>query len=216
MGDAAIASEGEVVMRLLIVGSLVAVSSFAHAGGSSYTPLVDIREVDAGCRGLAVIPANATTPGPSLDAAISTASCLAELHARRLVLAPTLDSVRALDDAVAPAVRIFDRVIATGDAPHALAALYAKADLFDGNADRIMDAVPHLSPQISRAEVAEHEARVRAAADLTAPWRRRAATSRRAIAKLVLVHPELATTRDVVLGYELANSHIVAASGLAR
>lgn len=203
-------------MRPVLIVPLIAVSTAAYAGGSTYTPLVDIRDVDAACRTLATVPVNAETTAPSLDAAISTANCMAGVRARRLVLAPTADSVRALDDAVAPAVRIFDRVIETGDAAHALDALYAKADLYDGNADRIMDAVPHFSPQMRAMEAYEHYKLMRVAEDLTEPLRRRAADCRRAIAKVVLAHPELATKHDAVLGYLISNSRIVASSGLAR
>ncbi len=201
---------------LIVVIPLVAASSRAHAGGQTYTPRVDIRDVDAACRTLATVPLNAETTGPSLDAAISTANCMVGVRARQLVLAPTPESLRALDDAVVPALRILNRVIETGDAAHALAALYAKADLYDGNADRIMDAVPHFSPQMRAMEAYEHYKQMRIAEDLTEPLRRRAADCRRAIAKLVLVHPELATKRDAVLGYLISSSRIVAASGLAR
>jgi len=202
--------------RLLLVVPLVAASSFAHAGGSTYTPLVDIREVDGACRPLAAIPLDTTIARPGLDAALSTASCLVTVRTRGLVLTASFDSLAALRDAVAPAIRILDRVIEVGDPEHAVLAEYAKSDIYDGNANRIMNAVPHLSPQIGRGEVRDHEQAVAAADRLTQALRQRAADCRRAIAKLVVLHPELATSHDVVVHYALAKARIVDASGIAR
>ncbi|HUJ57550.1 MAG TPA: hypothetical protein VLX92_03645 [Kofleriaceae bacterium] len=202
-------------MRPFLFASIVAgAASVAAAGGMKYTPLVDVAAVDPACRVLAQTPQNATVDGPSYDAAISTANCVAMAGTRTLVLTPSADSVKALDDAEAPALAILDRVIARGDAEHALIADYAEVDLLRGNAARMLDALPPLSPQMSRNEVAEHTRQVMVTGVLIEPWLRRATKIRRDIATLVSAHPELAT-RDVVLANIVASTRIVEAVGLA-
>lgn len=201
-------------MHRLLILSMVAGASVARADGTTYTSLVEIGAVEPGCRPLAEVPQNASIPGPRYDAAISTANCMAETRARRLVLTPTPDSVRALDEAVSPSLRILDRVIATGDAEHALIALYAKLDIVQGNAARLLLAVPRLSPQMGGMEVANHYKMVLVADALTKPWRQHAMELRRAIAGVVSKNPQLAN-HDPVVAYMIAKSRIVEAVGLA-
>jgi hypothetical protein len=198
-------------MRIALIISLIGISSVARA---DTTPLLDARTIDAPCRTLAHVPHNERTSGPDYDAAISTANCIAMTRAQSLQLTPTPASVAALDAAVAPAVAILDRVIETGDAEHQLIAQYAKADLYKGNTARILAAVPQPSPQMTREEVANRDATVHAADTLTQPWRQHALECRRAIARLVIANPELAT-QDRVLARMIADSRIVEAAGLA-
>jgi hypothetical protein len=201
---------------LLILLPIVAASTAARANDATYTPLVDIHTVDPACRSLAAIPLTAEIPGPAQDAAISTASCMAVLHVHRLVIAPSDESVRALDEAIAPAIAIFDRVIAHGDAEHAVAALFMESDLYDGNAERIMSSVPRLSPQASANEAVEHRKRVFAADELAQPLRRRALSCRRELARVVASSPELTSNRNAVLAYMITHSRIVEAAGVAQ
>lgn len=201
-------------MRPLLVLLLLAGSSIARADGMKYTPLVDANAIEPGCRILAQTPQNAVSDGPSLDAAISTANCVALVRMRRLVLDPSPDSVRLLDAAMRPALAILDRVIANGDPVHRLIAYYAKADLLNGSAARMFAALPRLSPQMSEAEVAEHQRLVRVTGVLVAPWLHHATTLRRDIAELVADHPTLAV-RDDTFAYMVARTRIVDAVGLA-
>jgi hypothetical protein len=203
-------------MRAILLVSLIALPAVARAGELAFTPLVAPAEVDPACRPLAVIPRDARTSGPALDAAISTASCMAARRASAVALTPTADSARELDATIAPALRILDRVIAVGDPARVIAALYMKSDLTDGNAVRIMNAVPRLSPQIGSKETYEHYKRVGVAEQATEPQRRRAASYRREIARVIAMHPELADKRDPVLAYMLVKTRIVDAAGIAR
>ena len=196
---------------LLLAGSS---ASVVRADGMKYTPLVDVDAVEPGCRTLAQTPQNATTDAPSFDAAISTANCVALVRMRNVVLSPTADAVRTLDDAMAPALAILDRVIATGDAEHRLGAYYAKADLLNGSAARMFAALPRLSPQMSKAEVADHGRLVGLTGVLVEPWLQRATDLRRAIAGLVAEHPELAT-RDAIDAYRVAHTRIADTAGVA-
>ena len=194
-------------MRALLLVPLIAASSLARAGVATYTPLIDTRAVDPACRPLAEIPQNTRLAGPRFDAAISVASCMASARTRHIVLAPSLDSVAALDGAEAPALAILDRVIRIGDPAHVLLARHAKLDILEGNVARLLAAVPPVSPVMSRADVAAHFRLVDATAALARPWQRRADATRRAIARLVNAHPELAT-RDPVLAHAITNSRL--------
>ncbi len=200
-------------MRSLPMLPILVASSLARAG-SPYTPLVDVSTVEGGCRPLAVVPQSIAVTGPSLDAAISTANCVAMIRTRALVLTPTADSVRALDEAVAPAIAILDRVVAAGDPEHALIAEFAKVDILQGNTARMLAALPRLSPQMSRSEVAEHMRLVAATDVLTERWRKQAFECRRKIARLAFRYPDLAE-HDAVLAYMIASTRIVDAVGLA-
>jgi hypothetical protein len=188
-------------MRLLLVISLIAVSP--AVGATTYTPLVDLGQVDPGCRQQAEIPQSARIAGPSYDAAISTAGCVVIARTRHLTLTPTPQSVRALDDALAPAIAILDRVIQTGDSEHVLLARYAKADILSGNAVRLLTSVPKLSPTMTAMAVSEHDKQVGKAVQLVEPWKRGAVVERNEIALIVRDHPELAN-RNQVLAYMVA------------
>jgi hypothetical protein len=199
-------------MRLPIILWLIA-SSTASADSTIDTPLVDMTDVDAPCRPLAQIPHTAKMAGPSYDAAISTANCMAMTRADGLALSPTVDSANSLRLAVAPALAILDRVIETGDPEHQLIAEYAKADILDSSAARIY-ATSTLSPQVDRTNVANHQRDVTALDQATRPWLEEAVACRREIARIVYTHPELAT-RDAVLARIVANSRITDAAGLS-
>ena len=201
-------------MRAFLL-TIVVASSIAHADSTSYTPLVEMRTVDAACRTLAETPSNARISGPMFDAAISTANCMAMTRASRLELAPTAASIKALDEAVAPAMAILDTVIATGDAAHQLIAQHSKLDILQSNTARMFSAVPQLSPQMGSGEVADQAEVLAATEALTEPWRRRALQCRRLIARLVYQHPALAT-RDAVFAHMVADSRIVDAAGARR
>lgn len=199
---------------LLVVLLVVAGSSITRADGMKYTPLVDVDATEPGCRVLAQTPQNASSDGPSVDAAISTANCVAMVRMRRLVLAPTADSVQMLDEAMRPALAILDRVIVNGDVEHKLIAYYAKVDLLNGSAARMFAALPRLSPQMSKAEVAEHQRLVKRTGVLVEPWLRQGTRMRRDIAELVAQHPSLAVRNDLA-AYMITRSRIVDAMGLA-
>ncbi|HTR52591.1 MAG TPA: hypothetical protein VMJ10_17875 [Kofleriaceae bacterium] len=195
-------------MRRVAIVLVIAAASVAHANSSRYTPLVNANEVDPGCRELAVVPLNTETSSPSFDAAISTASCMVSARTRHLVLAPDAASVRALDDAVAPAWAILERVVAAGDPEHVLLARYAELDIVTGNAARLLASVPHISPLMTAQDVHDHYKLVLVADALAQPWRQRAIAIRHAIARLLLAHPELAT-HDEVLAYEVEATRLV-------
>lgn len=198
-------------MRSVLVILLIASSARA----ATYTPLVDLGAVEPACRPLAVIPQHARTLGPSYDAAISTASCMVITRTRRLALAPNAQSVRALDDAVAPALAILDRVIRSADPEHVLLALYAKRDILAGNTARLLATLPKASPMMSGMAQHDRDKQVGVADQLTETWRRRAANDGKLIAIVLRDHPELAT-RNEVLAYEVAASRLPQATGVAR
>lgn len=200
-------------MRLPIIFCLIASSTAAMADSTIDTPLVDMSDVDAQCRPLAEIPHNAKTTGPSIDAAISTASCMAMARADALVLTPTAESATELMAAVAPALAILDRVIETTDPEHRLVAEYAKADILDSDAARLYSTAT-LSPQLDVANVIDHKRDVAALDTMTRPWLVEALVCRREIAKLVYEHPELAT-RNAVLAQMVARTRITDAAGLS-
>jgi hypothetical protein len=199
-------------MRLPIILWLIAAST-AAADSTIDTPLVDMADVDAPCRSLAQIPHSAKISGPRYDAAISTANCMAMTRVDALALSPTTESANALQLAVAPALAILDRVIETADPEYRLIAEYAKADIFDSNAAR-MYATSTLSPQVDRTDVASHQRDVTVLDQVTRPWLEEALACRREIARIVYMHPELAT-RDVVLARMVAKSRITDAAGLS-
>jgi hypothetical protein len=201
-------------MRFPLIILLIAAPSVARAESTIHTPLVDMSTVDAPCRVMARIPSNAIISGPSYDAAISTANCMVMARTRGLELTPTADSVAALDDAVAPAIEILDRVIKTGDAEHKIIALYSKAGIFEGNAARMLSALPRLSPQMGSKEVVDHYREVRVTDELTQPWRHRGLECRRQIGRLASRDPQV-VVRDPVIAYMVAASRIVEAAGLA-
>jgi hypothetical protein len=193
---------------------VIALPAVAHANAPRYTHLVDPDAVDAPCRSLAAIPASSEISGPAFDAAISTANCLVELRTHRLHLTLSADSVHALDDAVAPAIHILDRVIERGDAEHALLARYSKLDIFVGNTTRLLAAVPRIGASMTDNDTFQHDHAVILADALTEPWRRREELQRRDFAYFVASHPGLAT-RDRVLAYVVAHSRIVAGAAIA-
>ena len=201
-------------MRALTLSILLVAAPVVSAGTSRYTTFVDLPSVDFACRPLALIPETSEIPGPMQDAAISTANCMVMARTRGLALGADAASVSALDAAVAPAIRILDRVIALGDAEHVLLARYAKLDILVGNTARLLATVPRISATMTANDAYEHDKQVRIADALTEPWRSREAAQRRALARFVYQHPELAG-RDPVLGYVIAHSRMAEAAGVA-
>ncbi|HSD86496.1 MAG TPA: hypothetical protein VLB44_03240 [Kofleriaceae bacterium] len=202
-------------MRPFLICLLIASSSAAHAGGMIYTPLVNISTVDPVCRRLARIPANTGVSGPQYAAAISTANCMIRHRSQRLVLTPSPQSVRDLDNAVATAVQILETVIATGDPAHAVLARYAELDLYEGNTARLLASVTPSPRQMNGMQAYEYYKNVSAADDLTQSWRESALEVRRSIAAAVRAHPDLAN-RDPVLAYAVAHSRVGAAAVATR
>ncbi len=201
-------------MRIFLIIASASVATIAVAEPApTYSPYVDVGSVEPSCRPLARIP-NTSAPGPSFDAAISTASCVAVTRTRNLTIEPSERGVQMLDEAVAPALAIYDRVIAAGDPEHALIATYAKLDLLRGNIARLLDAVPDASPQMTANETAEHERAVMAVGVLVQPWQRRADASRRHLTRIANLHPELAT-RDAVLAYMIRSARLGEPIGIA-
>jgi hypothetical protein len=207
MVDASPSSQDEVVMRPLLISLLIASASVARAGSTIHTPLVDGLTIDPVCRQLAMIPKTARVSGPQYDAAISTANCMIRHHTQGLILTPSAQSVRDLDNAVAPALQILERVIATADPAHAVLARYAELDLYEGNTARLLAAprppAQHIDKHVAAADV------------LTQPWRERALETRRSIAAAVRAHPDM-SRRDPVLAYAIANSRVGAAAVASR
>ena len=194
--------------------ALALVSTTASAQVTTYTPFVDVAHVEPGCRPLARIPGANAPLGPSLDAAVSTASCVAIVRLHGLDVEPSQRGVQAIDEAIAPANAMYDTVIAAGDPEHAVIAEYAKLDLLRGAIARLLDAIPKPTPQMAYNRVAEHQRAVMMAGVWTEPWLRRAEASRRRIARVVYRHPELAT-HDPVVAYMIASVHVDETLGIA-
>ena len=203
-------------MRALAISILLvsAAAVAAGAGTSRYTTFVDLPSVDPRCRHLALIPETSEIPGPMQDAAISTANCMVIVRTRGLALGVDAASVRALDIAVAPAIRILDRVIAIGDPEHVVLARFAKLDILVGNTARLLAVVPRISAMMTPTDVHDHDVKVRTADALTARWRERETEERQELARFIYRHPELAG-RDQVLGYVIAHSRMAEAAGVA-
>ena len=202
-------------MRPLLISLLIASASVARAGSMTHTPLVNGSTIDPVCRQLALIPANTRSSGPQYDAAISTANCMIMHRTKGLILTPSAQSVRDLDNAVAPALQILERVIATADPAHAVLARYAELDLYEGNTARLLAALTPPAPHMTGMQQYEYDKHVAAADALTQPWRESALDTRRSIAAAVRAHPDL-SRRDPVLAYAVEHSRVGAAAVATR
>lgn len=114
-------------MKRLLVTAIVISSSSAFANPLAPLPA----KLPNNCASLAVVPASATIPGPTLAAHVSVANCLAEAAMNALTISPDALSISRLDAAVAPSVAILDDVISTGDPYYKKVAQEAKLDLYD-------------------------------------------------------------------------------------
>lgn len=202
-------------MRPLLISLLIASASVARAGDTIHTPLVNGSTIEPVCRQLAMIPKTSRVSGPQYDAAISTANCMIRHRTKGLILTPSAQSVRDLDNAVAPAIQILERVIATADPAHAVLARYAELDLYEGNTARLLAALPPPAQHMNGRQEYEYDKHVAAADALTQPWRESALEARRSIAAAVRAHPDM-SRRDPVLAYAIANSRVGAAAVATR
>src|SRR5689334_1874122 len=84
------------------------------------------------CQAVATEPASARTLAPRYAAYTSAANCMAMVRLKALQVSPTQESVKAINDAIAPSVDLLDAVIGSGDPAASLIAEYSKADLYRG------------------------------------------------------------------------------------
>jgi hypothetical protein len=80
---------------------------------------------------------------PAMKARIATGNCLARESLKLVpVTEANLETANALATAVAPAIALFDNVIAQGDPYYSMLAEDAKRDVYEGMAVRLRRAVP--------------------------------------------------------------------------
>ena len=202
-------------MRLSLLAVLVAVAVPARAHAQTDRPVVDLRTLDAPCRTLVMVPADARTVEPTVDAYISAASCMAMVRTRALRLVPGPAAVRALNEAVQPSLVLLDAVIHTGDARARLLAEHAKADLYDGLAVRIESLAPRTPVTAAGRQAADLRRQHDELVALAAPWHDAAADGFAEVEKL---GQELGdqVDRDAVLAFDVSDSRFVRSTGIAR
>jgi hypothetical protein len=142
-----------------------------------------------------VLPPN--TPGrcsqlmlkePAMKARIATGNCLARESLKLVpVTEVSLETADALATAVAPAIALFDNVIAQGDPYYSMLAADAKRDVYDGMAVRLRRAV---QPD-DRVESIEADM-------LVANWLDNVALSTVQVAALAEKHPDAAHADPVI------------------
>lgn len=125
---------------------------------------------------------------PALSARIAAGNCLARESLKLVpVTEANLETANALATAVAPAIALFDNVIASGDPYYSILAEDSKRDIYEGMAVRLRGA----------AQPGDRVARIQADM-LVANWEDNIANSTVRIAQLAEQNPEAADRDPVV------------------
>lgn len=201
-------------MRSLLISAVVALLPLS-AMANDMKPGVELRTLDAPCRPLAMVPGNARTITPLVDANISVASCLATTRTRALVLTPSAASVDALNQAIQPALQLLDTIIRTGDVRAQIMAQHAKADLYNGLAVRLISTVPPVSPMATGRALLDHDQRITQMNIFAQPWREHAKEAFRQVAELGAQIPD-EVSRDPVLAFAVSDSRFESSTATAR
>ena len=202
-------------MRLSLLAVLAAVVVVPASAHARTRPVVDLRTLDAPCRTLVMVPADARTIGPTVDAYISAASCMAITRTRALKLVPGPAAVKALNEAVQPSLVLLDVVIRTGDARARLLAEHAKADLYDGLAVRLESLAPRTPVTAAGRQAADLARQHDELYALARPWHDAAAEGFAEVEKLGQQLGDQ-VDRDPVLAFDVSDSRFVRSTGVAR
>ena len=173
---------------------LVFATSQAHAGGKRVEPPVAGDDPPEACRTWLDDAAAAKTDRLKLEARLSLASCLLSEHLRGLELNADDASIKALDDAVAPTLAIYDQAIKTAEPAYQIIAAQAKGDVYDAMVVRMRNTGrKDLEPQL-------------------APWSQAALAAYTVAIKIAKQHPELVPSNPVVTSaIREAEAHLAAA-----
>jgi hypothetical protein len=201
-------------MRSLLISAVIALLP-TSAMADHMRPGVELRTLDAPCRTLAMVPSDARTVTPLVDANISVAGCLATTRVRALVLTPTPASVDAMNQAIQPAFQLLDTIIRTGDVRAQIMAQHAKADIYDGLAVRLIATVPPVSPMATGQALLEHDQRITQMNILAQPWRDHAKEGFRQVAELGAQIPDAVATNPV-LAFAVSDSRFESSTATAR
>jgi len=143
----------------------------------------------------------------ALPARISLANCMADARVATLDLIDAHESVVAVDDALAPSLRLLDEVVTAGDPALKVMAHHAKAQLYASMASRMLGTVPP-PPGTTREAIAVTESRRQLLELMLTPWRDQALAAHEAVVALATRHPELAKNAVAKGAIEASRKHV--------
>lgn len=182
-------------MRPMIVfATVVALSTVARADNNRHTA-VEARTLPPACARLAWVPSDARTVTPTMEAYTSIAGCIVRERTRGLDVRPDRNSIDHLELAIHQAIDLLDTVIETGDAPHQIIALHAKADIYQGVTTMIRNSMRNNPGFADRKDVDR----------LTYAWNERARDANLRVAQIAAGNPD-AVRGNAVVAYAVRES----------
>jgi hypothetical protein len=170
-------------IAVAITSLLVLATTTAQAGAGKNTPaavpLVIGAEMPAACRTWADDATNARTEQLALGAKLSLANCVAVERLQALTLTGDDASMKALSEAVKPAIAVLDQIMQGSDPAYQIMAAQAKGDLYDSMVVRMRNTGRDLEPQLL-------------------PWSQAAAIAYSEAVRVAKAHPELINSNLVV------------------
>jgi hypothetical protein len=157
---------------------------------------IDPDNVPERCLDLAL---RAGSPEPSLaqSSRVSLALCIASERKRAVVLCDCEQSVKDLDEAVAPAFAILDEIASVGEPQWQVIALHSEADELSLLAQRLLETLPRVPEGTGSDQAALHDVRSQMLQPLVEPWRSKAQEKFAQIDRIAKTHPELAKIATV-------------------
>ncbi len=175
----------------------LATSAFAQPSAPDAAPIV-LTSTYNRCQPVSEVPHSTRTAEPVFLARVSTASCMADAKLAGLPLTDSPASIERVNEAIAPMIASFDVVIEQGDPYAQLVAAYAKGDLLFGLQQRLRDAIPSMTEEMSLADVQDIEQRHRALEPKLSPWRRDGNTAFLRVIATSQANPRLVKDNPVV------------------
>ena len=151
---------------------------------------IDLDAVPAKCKDLGE-RASSQDFALAESARVSLALCTASDKTTTIAVCDCEQSVKDLDEAVAPAFAILDELANVGEPTWQVIALHAKADVLDQLARRVENALPVLPPDASSEQQELRDVRLQMLRPMIEPWRTRAQNVLAQVVRIAKAHPEV-------------------------
>ena len=194
-------------MRTIALILLVASAAQAQPALSP----IDREALPEQCLALAKL-ADSPSRNQALSARISLATCRADHALKPIALCDCEQSVREVDDAIAPSLALLDEVYLAGDSTMKILARHTLGEMLANLGTRLLATVP---PAINESESAVklRELRLEMLQALIEPWVARARTAFSEVDQIARANPQLAKNAAVLAAVRSARAR---QQGVAR
>ena len=149
--------------------ALILLMSPALAFADGMTP-VDTSTIPQECAAFAKEPEGAQIAGPTIEAHISVATCMASVKLNALQVQPNEASAQAMAAAAKPSFDLINMAIAQNDPAWTPIATRARTDLIVAMVVRMRNSVPAITNETVGPALADHDKAHAAIETLVKPW----------------------------------------------